>query len=150
VTARQRRIVRPIEPSTAHPRVGSDSVARSYTINQRNAVRSPQLLEALARLDTRTSATARRELMEWVKDEYAARGGGELIGLMAKCYLGPPYVDHTLDLSGLIIEHYSPRDPVPDGLDSARPVAQSGAYLYIEVYSDGMIVPVREDGRSAV
>lgn len=150
MTSRQRRVVAPAHQSQAPARAGSQSVGRSYTISQRNAVRSPELLEAIARLDTQTSPSARKELLEWIRSEYVARGGGELLGLMSKCYLGHPYVDHTLDLTGLILQHFAPRDPVPPGLAVARPVAQSGAYLYVEVYSDGMVVPVREDGRSAV
>lgn len=150
MTGRQRRIIRPAEPTVAPSRSATGSVARSYTVNQRNAVRSPELLDAISRLDTTTSPSARRELVEWIKQEYVARGGGELVGIMSRCYLGAPFVDHTLDLAGLILDHYAPRDPVPPGLAVARPVAQSGAYLYVEVYSDGMVVPVREDGRSAV
>lgn len=150
MTSRQRRIVRPVQDVRSAPRTGSETVGRSYTISQRNAIRSPELLEAIARLDTQTSPSARKELLEWLRAEYVARGGGELVGLMARCYLGYPFVDHTLDMSGLIVEHYAPGDQVPPGLDVARPVAQSGAYLYVEVYSDGMVVPVRADGRSAV
>lgn len=150
MTSRQRRIVTPTTHAGSSPRTGSETVGRSYTISQRNAVRSPEILEAITRLDTQTSPSARKELLDWLRAEYVARDGGELVGLMARCYLGHPFVDHTLDMSGLILEHYAPRDQVPAGLAVARPVAQSGAYLYVEVYSDGMVVPVREDGRSAV
>lgn len=156
MTSRQRRQIRP-QGQTApevrvqlHQRPGSNSVSRGYVMSRRSAVRSPELLTAVSRLDAQTSPSARKELLDWIRAEYVSRGGGDLIGIMSRCYLGLPYVDHTLDLSGLILEHFSPRDSVPAGLAVARPVAQSGAYLYVEVYSDGMVVPVMPDGRSAV
>lgn len=84
--------------------------------------------------------------MEWIKKEYDAREGGILIGLFSTCYLGYPFVDHRMDVFGGIAEHYAAGDDVPSPFERARPLAMSGAYAYIEIYSDGEVIPVRDDG----
>ena len=71
---------------------------------------------------------------------------GLLLGLFARCHLGPPYVDHRLTVVGHILEHYRPTDIVPPPFDAARTLAQSPVYEYVEVYSDGDIIPVLADG----
>jgi hypothetical protein len=51
-----------------------------------------------------------------------------------------------LNLFGVIVRHFTPAEPMPDPYSSARMTARSGGYAYIEVYSDGLILPVLEDG----
>lgn len=85
-------------------------------------------------------------LMDWVRGEYDARQGGVMMGLFAQCHLGAPYVDHRLDLLGNICEHFTAADPVPAPYGQARGLARSGAYAYIELYSDGAMVPILPDG----
>jgi len=88
----------------------------------------------------------RAELTEWIDNAYTERMGGVLLGLFARCHLGPPYVDHRLTVVGHILEHYRPTDIVPPPFDAARTLAQSPVYEYVEVYSDGDIIPVLADG----
>jgi len=96
-----------------------------------------------------TDEISRREILSWLEELYAARDCGTLLGLFGMCYLGEPYVDHLMDIAGTIITHYKPSDLVPSPFDRARPLARSRAYLFIEVYSDGTVVPIRADGSSA-
>ena len=105
--------------------------------------------DALRQIDVAPNVQAQREIIDWLKDVYAQRGGGILVGLFGHCYLGPPYVDHAFDLTGAIREHYTASDTVPTMYQSARSLAVSDAYAFIEIYADGHVVPIRPDGTPA-
>ena len=106
-------------------------------------------MDALRQIDVAPNVQAQREIIDWLKDVYAQRGGGILVGLFGHCYLGPPYVDHAFDLTGAIREHYTASDTVPTMYQSARSLAVSDAYAFIEIYADGHVVPIRPDGTPA-
>jgi len=125
-------------------------VSEAYVIGNRKKPRSKALLEAIQSLDTTTDAAARSELLNQIAADYAERNGGLLLGLFAKCHLGPPFVDHRLSLGEAILEHYRREDLVPEPFSGARSLAQSAMYIYIEIYSDGKIVPVRPDGTCVI
>jgi hypothetical protein len=143
----RRRLVQPEQVTATAPQTVEAYVSTSYTLTNRRRARSGELVE---RLDLATDPTARAEIMDWITREYAERQGGELIGLFARCHLGPPYVDHRMTLAGAIIEHFAPWDRIPAPYDGARGLARSSAYAYIEVYADGQVIPVRQDGTSGV
>lgn len=130
--------------------VQAGDVVTPYALQNRRKARSRELMDAAQKLDMTTDPQVRRELGEWIAKLYEERGGGQPIGLFAHCYLGAPYIDHRLDLAGSIITHFTPQEPVPPAYAMARPLARSTAYLFIEVYEDGQVVPVRDDGTSAV
>jgi hypothetical protein len=113
---------------------------------RRREPRPGELLQAVRNLDLTQDAAYRAELTEWIDNAYTERMGGVLLGLFARCHLGPPYVDHRLTVVGHILEHYRPTDIVPPPFDAARTLAQSPVYEYVEVYSDGDIIPVLADG----
>jgi hypothetical protein len=115
----------------------------------RRSRRSEQMMDALRQIDVAPNVQAQREIIDWLKDVYAQRGGGILVGLFGHCYLGPPYVDHAFDLTGAIREHYTASDTVPTMYQSARSLAVSDAYAFIEIYADGHVVPIRPDGTPA-
>ena len=117
--------------------------------NQRRRPRSAELVQAVLNLDMTQDAAYRAELIDWIEAAYAERMGGVLLGLFARCYLGAPYVDHRLTIVGRILEHYSAGDEVPAPFDGARGLARSSVYSYIEIYSDGEVVPVTADGTPA-
>lgn len=130
--AQQRRLAGPA------PRLGSREFRKS---------RGAALLESVARLDATLDDASRRQLAEQIAAGYVNDHGGALpLGFLAVCRLGPPYVDHRLSLLESILEHYGPTDHVPPLFADARPLVRSGAYLYVEIYSDGQLVPVRLDG----
>jgi hypothetical protein len=112
----------------------------------RRTRRSAELMEAMQQIDVQTDPAMKTAIMEWVNAEYDKRGGGKLIGLFGKCYLGHPYCDHRMDLSGSIIEHFTQQDSVPPPYQQARAYAASSAYAFIEVYDDGEVIPVYQDG----
>jgi len=127
------------------------TAAQRLAIRELRKPRSAALLEAVGRLDSGLDEQACRALAEQVSAQYAKEfGGGVPVGLLATCYLGAPFVDHRLNLIELIVEHYTPASAVPEPYASARPLARSGAYAYVEVYSDGLVVPVLRDGSAVV
>lgn len=146
----RRRLVQQEELPAVQANAVTQSAADSLMMRKRNVRRSADLVRAITQVDVTTDPAAQRELMEWIEGAYADRGGGVLIGLFSHCYLGHPYVDHRLDISGRIITHFTASDTVPPGFDLARPLARSTAYAFIEVYGDGQVVPVRNDGTSAI
>ena len=150
--SRYRRVARQDSGLVAPTRVsGALAGANRIVIDRlqllnRSSVRSAELLSSVAELDATVDKSARAEIMAWINEEYEGRQGGSLMGLFAKCYLGPPYVDHKLSLLEDILEHYSPADDPGFPYNNARGLVRSGAYAYVEIYSDGAIVPIREDG----
>lgn len=126
------------------------AAARAIDRNRR-AVRSQELIEAVQHLDVTTDPATAQAIMQWINDEYESRQGGTLVGLFSRCYLGAPYVDHRLDLSGgHILEHFTREQSPPGPFQAARPLARSNAYIFVEVYDDGTVVPVRADGRPVI
>jgi len=104
------------------------------------------IFQAVHALDTQLDEAQRAELARWVRDAYQADYGDVPLGFVAPCYLGPPYVDHRLDLSQSIVEHYTPADPMPEPFTRARMLARTRAYAFVEVYASGDVLPVRDDG----
>lgn len=147
---RHRRRVHQEQQQLTPERLGQRQTAASgITVQQRinrQRPREAELLSAVGQLDVITDPHVYQQLMQWIVEQYNARQGGTLMGLFAKCYLGPPFVDHRLDLLGSICEHYRPGDAVPMPYGQARGLAQSGAYAHIELYSDGAMVPILPDG----
>lgn len=108
--------------------------------------RGANMVAAVHRLDTGLDQATRDQLAQWIKDEYLAEIGDLPLGFVAVCGLGPPYVDHILDLGHTIVNHYASADPMPDPFDSARMLVRNGAYAYVEVYLSGTLIPVLADG----
>lgn len=121
-----------------------------HVVRARRAPRSRDILRAVVDIDVATDPMTRKQLTEWLKETYDLRGGGELLGLFAKCHLGHPYIDHRLALAGEILEHYTSADTVPEPYARARAYARNDAYEFIEIYSDGAVVPVRANGEIAI
>ncbi|MCF6389346.1 hypothetical protein L2K20_20420 [Mycobacterium sp. MBM] len=121
---------------------GVDNIALANRIKPRRA----ELLQVLTQVDASVDQVAQTQIMEWIREEYEARQGGEVIGMFAKCYLGPPFVDHKLDLFGSILQHFSPAQDPGYPYSQARGLVRSGSYAFIEIYSDGKIVPILPDG----
>ncbi|MFC0846454.1 hypothetical protein ACFH04_22450 [Streptomyces noboritoensis] len=108
--------------------------------------RSADLREALSRLDAQVDEAARRQLADWIREEYEVQHTAIPVGFVTKCYLGAPFVDHILDLAGAIVEHYAPGTPMPEPFGAGRMLARSGSYVCVEVYGDGLVLPVLPDG----
>lgn len=128
--------------------VPPDTVANTdrSALALRMRLRSQQVMQTMTVVDAQVDQVAKVELMQWIRDEYAQTYGGMIIGTFARCYLGPPYVDHKLDLLGSILEHYGPNDDPGQPYSNARGLVRSGAYAFVEIYSDGQIVPILPDG----
>ncbi|WP_031483649.1 hypothetical protein [Streptomyces bicolor] len=113
---------------------------------ERLAPRPRELRDAVGRLDAGLDENARRQLAEWIGEQYQASYGEIPLGFLARCYLGPPYVDHQLDLFQVIVRHFAPTDQVPEPFAGARMLVRSGGYAFVEVYSGGLLLPVLDDG----
>lgn len=150
----ERRIVQAGQQSTAHFGTRSreiDMAATQSIARNRRFQRSEELLEMVRTLDTATDPRMLEAAMERIEEEYEERQVGRIIGLFSRCYLGAPYVDHRLDMMGtMIIEHYTRAESPPPPYGMARPMARSDSYLYVEVYDDGSVIPVRPDGRAVL
>ena len=79
------------------------------------------------------------ELPEITVDEFP-------IGIVSRCYLGSPYEVHTLDLAGGIIEHYEVYKVLPSDLEKARSLSLHPQYILVEVYRNGEMRAVRQNG----
>lgn len=140
-----RRVI--AEPGqVAAVRSSTSSLAQRSSLAERRKPRHSGLFEAVARLDASIDAAARRELADWIRDQYAQDYPEVPLGFVARCYLGPPFVDHRLSLMQSIVEHYQPADSVPHPFGGARMMARLGSYEFVEVYSNGTFIPVRTDG----
>lgn len=104
------------------------------------------IFEAVHRLDAGLDPATRSQLADWIKAEYESEFGDVPLGMFALCHLGPPYIDHRLDLWQSIVEHYAPADAVPHPFSQARMLVRSGAYEFVEVYASGELRPVLKDG----
>ncbi|KUN85783.1 hypothetical protein AQJ66_12565 [Streptomyces bungoensis] len=136
-------------PGTAPPNPAAGAAARppSAAVGpERYAPRSRKLLDAVGRLDAGLDERACGALADWVREEYATSYGAVPLGFVARCYLGPPYVDHQLNLFHVIVRHFPPAEPMPEPFSAARMLARSGGYACVEVYEDGLLLPVLDDG----
>lgn len=133
-------------------RVEGQVITASEALTRRNRQRSrsQEMIDAILRIDTTTDPAMRQEVLDWIRECYVEREGGEIIGLMARCFLGGDFVDHRLDMTLRIAEHFTEATPPPPPFHMCRPLARSTAYAYIELYADGTIVPIRHDGTQAV
>lgn len=119
-------------------------------LRARKTRRSEKILAAIHGVDSAPTPQAQAEIQKWLQDVYDARGGGPLVGLFSHCYLGGAYVDHALNFAGEILAHYTRADVVPAMYAAARPFAASDVYAYIEIYADGQVIPIREDGSAVL
>jgi hypothetical protein len=143
----RRRVETHIDPRAA---LGQDRRPSLPAQQQRRKPRHAGILEAVHRLDAGLDAASRAELGAWIRGQYESELGDVPLGLFSLCHLGPPYVDHRLDLWQSILEHYAPADVVPEPFAQARMLVRSGAYEFVEVYASGELRPVLADGSVVV
>lgn len=142
----QRRVVssRPVDLEQ-HSRPVNPAFASLVTKNRKRR-RSAELVAAVQKLDTATDPESRRELSDWVRSLYEAQDLADPVALFSRCYLGQPYLDHVMTLEGSILTHFTRSDEIPAEYESARALARSDAYAFIEIYDDGTVVPIRDSG----
>jgi hypothetical protein len=92
----------------------------------------------MQRLDAGThqrDASGLRELLDAIAAEFPELGVDERpIGVVSRCFLGPPYEVHICDISGGIIEHFQHGRSMLPLFERARSIAAHGAYAFIEIY----------------
>lgn len=112
--------------------------------------RSNRYMEALRTLDAghlAVDSVEYNELIAVIHEELP--DPDSILGIVAKCYLGPPYEVHTLDLAGGIIEHYPPYQSLPPSLERARSLARHDGYAFVEVYNSKMVA-IAHDGTASI
>ena len=139
----RRRVTFQNAPAKAAQRSAPSSTGRARNLRKN---RGAALFQALHRLDAAIDEASRAELARAVRDAYEFEIGDIPLGCVAQCFLGPPYVDHVLDLGHAIVAHYAPGDVMPEPFAQARMLVRTGAYAFVEVYISGTIVPVLTDG----
>lgn len=110
------------------------------------APRPQDLRDAVGRLDAGFDESVCKQLAEWIRDQYETGYGEAPVGFFAVCRLGPPYVDHQLNLFQQIVRHFTPFEAVPEPFAAARMLVRSGGYAFVEVYPGGLLLPVLDDG----
>ncbi|MFG2616683.1 hypothetical protein ACGFXC_03605 [Streptomyces sp. NPDC048507] len=146
-TEHPRRLVRPAPDGPQHTTAPSAAGAGARgPLADRLRERPHDLLEAVARLDAGLDPVAGRRLADRIREQYTAEYGGAPVGFLAVCHLGPPYVDHVLDLDGAIVRHYAPGETLPPPYGAARMLVRHPHYACVEVYSDGLLLPVLVTG----
>lgn len=124
------------------PRTGAAS--RSDPLLQRTRPR--RLVDLVAELDAVAAGPRLDELIGRLDEEFGLPGmPPRPLGMVARCYLGPPYEVHVLDLAGHIVEHFEMGRRMPGRFEQARPLALHGAYAFVEVTDTGLRA-VRPDG----
>ncbi|GAB3838642.1 hypothetical protein [Hymenobacter jeollabukensis] len=111
--------------------------------------RSATYLKLLTGLDHGTLPGTRgwEELLAAIQQEFGTASLADVpLGIVSKCFLGPPYEVHTLDLSAhAIIEHYKAGQAMPADFERARQLARHNAYALVEVYANKLLL-IAEDG----
>jgi hypothetical protein len=147
VDFRQRRQVQPLQQGLSGMGLSmTGGVQRGPVHRDQRKRRHSGIFEAVHRLDAQLDQASREQLAGWVREQYEVEYGDIPMGFVATCYLGPPYVDHMLDLIYSIVQHFAPADVMPDPFGQARMLVRTGAYELVEVYGSGRLVPVRDDG----
>jgi len=115
--------------------------------------RSNEYMDAIGKLDLGRCDQCKKQFnncVEVIKSEFKdIPETHQLVGLLAKCYLGPPYDVHTVDISGNIMIHYKKHESIPSLMETARSLALHGGYKFIEVYTD-LLCAVKADGTVSI
>ena len=136
----------PTAAVTAQPQLNKPAVPQAL-----RAARHSGLFEAVARLDTSgLDQQVRSDLSAWIREQYAGTYGSVPVGFVAVCHLGPPYVDHYLNLVMSIVDHYAATDAMPEPFAAARMLARNSAYAFVEVHEGGVLVPIKHDGTAVI
>ncbi len=102
--------------------------------------RSQKYMDAVCKLDAGGQVHNQdkvNEIINDIRNEFPeVEIASILLGVVSKCYIGPEYEVHALDITGEILEHYKIGQKMPGGLERARSLAQRGGYAFIEVYVD--------------
>jgi hypothetical protein len=141
---RRRRVDLGLDSRSAS--TGRSESAQGVAQRQLRRRRHSGIFEAVHRLDASLDPATRAELAEWIRGQYESEFGQIPLGMFALCHLGPPYIDHRLDLWQCIVEHYAAADLVPEPFNQARMLVRTGAYDFVEVYASGELRPVLKDG----
>lgn len=132
----------------------SVSANSQYEIERRlRQRRSSKYIEAMTGLDAEShviSEAVAEQIINAIKQELPEISfEHQPVGIVARCYLEPPYEVHCLDKEGAIIKHYKSYDDLPPLLEKARTIALHKDYAFVEVYYD-CIIAVKHDGNVAV
>ncbi|QYD69019.1 hypothetical protein KZJ38_01050 [Paraburkholderia edwinii] len=116
--------------------------------------RSASYMDAMLKLDAGShlhNQQAIDALVAAINDEFPDISIDQYpVGIVAKCYLGPPYEVHTLDRMGNIIQHYKHFESLPPLLARGRALAVHAQYAFVEVYTDKVIAVTASGDTSIV
>lgn len=113
--------------------------------------RSPAYLERIKKLDASAALDHSQihQFIDEIREEFGQVGLLERpLGLVAECFLGPPFRVHLLDLSGTIVEHFEVGRSMPTPFESARSLALHPDYQFVEVYPS-QLVAIDQNGAAS-
>jgi hypothetical protein len=138
---------------TSPATVGATPSTRAQLEARLRQKRSSAYVQAMARLDAGTHYADRAafaDLLAAVSAEFPDLTLDQRpLGVVSRCFLGPPYEVHICDLAGQIMEHFESYRPMPPLFEGARSLALHSSYAFIEVHLDGFRA-VGPDGTIAV
>lgn len=115
--------------------------------------RSRQYVEAVNGIDVgghQSDQSALTSLIEAISNEFPELRVDQFpLGIVSRCYLGPPFEAHICGLDGEILQHFETFRPMPAQFERARSLALHPAYAFVEVYPDSMRA-VASDGSVSV
>ncbi len=137
-----------------HPDVSAKTKLNPLLLEKRlREKRSGTYMEIMKQLDVAGYYMDKSRLQEFINainNEFPdIEMDNQLLGIVAKCYLGQPYEVHSLDLAGNIVVHYKVSENMPGLLNRARSLALHDGYEFIEVYID-CLRAVKADGSVTV
>ncbi len=131
----------------------SESLSSRFPSDRRKQKkRSKQYIDLIKGLDAQslTETTGMQKLLSAIHEEFGTADVASLpLGIVGKCFLGHPHEVHILDFAAThIIKHYKIGEAMPGEFEKARSLAIHNAYLFVEVYTDKLILIRGEDDGS--
>jgi hypothetical protein len=132
---------RPIIPGLKEREQGNHLVTRPITtaleLQERlRKGRNSSYMEVIGKLDTAIDVNI-DSILQQIEQEFSdVRLEDQLLGIVAKCYLGSDYDIHLLDRNQKIMQHLKRTNPLPAEFKQARSLAFHKQYAFIEVYPD--------------
>jgi hypothetical protein len=139
-------------PIIGVPKIHITSRDAKSTSSVRIGLREPQLgkrlrekrsltyVETFSRIDVagyQSNKDALDSLLRTISNEFPELSIDQLpLGIVSKCYLGPPFEVHICDFNGEIIEHFETHRPMAAPFERARCLALHPSYAFIEIFKD--------------
>jgi len=115
--------------------------------------RTKKYIDLIGKLDAETlvDTKGKEEFVKEIQAELNKVGLQNLpLGILSRCYLGHPYEVHTFDIGITeVVQHFKKGEAMDPIFERFRNLALHNAYLFIEVYTDKVVL-VNSDGGTSI